>query len=238
MDVQADPNFPAPGRIAGQPEAKIEWGYGNGNAVPIIHLIFNGRTNAVSSSYFGYNADGSFVKNPNDGSIYVWNLNSNTLVKRYGNITEMPQDVRLSLRNPQREYLARHSNKDGPPQAPPAPSKPDNKSRALLGDPTSALNAVKASAGSTTAVPGSGFNGTGAKVQSGMLTFTATGGANASYKVVRPKVMAENPQAATDITGSWISMEDGDKAILFTIQTDGSVTGKEMPIAVMQMLLH
>ena len=233
-----DPNFPTPGRIAGQRGAQILWEFGGGgDEVPVIYLIFNGHSNNDNSSYFGYNAEGSFIKNPNDGSIYVWNLTTNTLSKRYGNFREIPKDVLAGLMSPQKVYAA-HSNKDGPPQTAPAPPKAVDNSRAMLGDPTNALNALKASASTNTAIPGAGFNGTGAKIESGMLIFTATGGSTASYKVVRPKVMAANSQAATEITGSWISMEDGGKAILFTVQTDGSVTGKEMPAAVIQMLVH
>ncbi len=55
---------------------------------------------------------------------------------------------------------------------------------------------------------------------------------------MRPKSAASNPEAMVDTTGSWIAMEEGGKGILFTVQGDRSVTGKEMPAQLIQMLAH
>jgi hypothetical protein len=38
--------------------------------------------------------------------------------------------------------------------------------------------------------------------------------------------MQGNPQASTDITGAWIAMEGSGKGLLFTVQSDKSVTAK------------
>jgi hypothetical protein len=83
---------------------------------------------------------------------------------------------------------------------------------------------------------GAGFNGSNARVKGGVLYFTTADGKTASYKVVRPKSTANNPQAASGITGTWISVESSGDGIIFTVQEGGAVSGKEFPAAVIQML--
>jgi hypothetical protein len=49
--------------------------------------------------------------------------------------------------------------------------------------------------------------------------------------------MANVPQAAS-IAGAWIAMEDRGKAVLFNVQADGSISGREIPPQVAQMLMQ
>ena len=79
-------------------------------------------------------------------------------------------------------------------------------------------------------------------MQGAVLTFTQADGKSASYKVIRPKGMTNTNQtaaaaASSDNTGTWLSIEDGGKAIMFNVQSDNSVTGKGMPAALVQMLM-
>ena len=55
--------------------------------------------------------------------------------------------------------------------------------------------------------------------------------------MVRPAFMANTPQAA-GVAGTWLSMEDGGKAMMFNVRADLTVTGKEISPEVVQMLMQ
>ncbi len=248
-----DPNFPLAGINTGQGIRShvIYVSYAYGQLIPMITLISRrnqaGVVNRMKlwSSYLGYNDEGSWVTDGTDGKIYVWNLQTQSLTFKYNISNEIPKDVLASLKMPHMQGdAAIESHSQSAQQAKPkSPAARTDSSRAMLGDPTSGLAALKAAAlqnrqgqGSQPAVAGAGFNGSQAKVEAGVLTFTLANGATASYPVVRPKSAANNPEAMVDTTGSWIAMEEGGKGILFTVQGDRSVTGKEMPAQLIQML--
>ena len=109
----------------------------------------------------------------------------------------------------------------GPQQTGPKPVTPD----------TSRQAAFFGGAGNSTPAPAA-ITGSGALVQDGVLTFIRADKTKASYKVVRPKAA----QGVAGNAGAWIAMQDGGKGILFTVNTDNSVTGREMPAQIIQAL--
>lgn len=169
-----------------------------------------------STQYYGWNDQGSYLRNNNDRQVYIWNFSKGSLTKLG---PEIPSETFAGLRN-NPNAVAKNT---APPPAPkaPEPQTPD----------TSRQAAFFGGGGNVLASSG-GIAGTGAAIQGGVLTFTRADKTKASYKVVRPKVA----QGAPGNTGTWIAMEDGGKGILFTVQSDGTLTGHEMPAQFIQML--
>lgn len=242
--AQRDPNLPNSFR-----NANIEVAYGPDPLMPSIILGPRYNRMGQNASYLGYNSDGTWLVNPSDAKIFVWNLKTNTVTERFGNYKLIPADILATLRNPQEEALAAAARENPPPRtSPPKPAanQTTNNSRALVGDQSQAVSGLLAQAmanrqgqeASGTLAAGAGFSGSAAKIQGGVLTFTTPEGKAATYNVVRPKNMASNPQAYVDTTGTWIATEPGGKGILFMVQADRSVTGKEMAPQIIQMMLH
>lgn len=233
---QRDPNMPPqPVPPDSQP---ISWElYTN---PPMVHF----RKNGADGLYLGYNDQGSLIHNQGDGKIYLWNLKANTLTVFAKSFNDIPVDTLASLQNPNHivtEKLALNGRgPKGPNPGPvvaggstPSPKPP--QANPFGPNAGSALAGLAPSGAST-----SDIAGTDARVTNGILTFTLRSGAKSKpYNVARPRVMANNPQAAgTGITGAWIAMEDGGNGVLFTVQGDNSVTGKEIPPPLVQMLMQ
>jgi hypothetical protein len=202
----------------------------------------------------GWNQKGSWFEN-DDGRVIVWNLKQDSLTVRYKSDKEIPQEEIASMKNFQGQfnYLLAKGNKSATPARPDivgatiAANHSDSRAelkKTLFGDPQSVRAAVGGVQGGATP-PGAHapvfageITGTGAAIEGGVLTFTLPDRSTATNKVVRPKVMQGNPQASADIRGSWIAMEGNGKGILFTVAGDNTVTGKEMPAEVIQMLMQ
>jgi len=253
---QGDPNMPGYTNIIGQ---KIRWIYdsGFGNA-PLVHFLDASVASSTGRppAYMGWNQKGSWFKN-DDGRIVVWNLKQDSLTVRYTSDRDIPPEEISAMKNFQGQfnYLLAKGNMS----AKPASGQPDivgatiaanhNDPRAelkktLFGDPQSVRAAVGGVQGGATPtgahapVFAGDITGTGAAIEGGVLTFTLPDRSTATHNVVRPKVMQGNPQSAADIRGSWIAMEGNGKGILFTVMGDNTVTGKEMPAEVIQMLMQ
>jgi hypothetical protein len=256
QDSQGDPNIPGYSGL----NDKIQWiyngGFENAPFVTFVDSSFVSKTGRAPA-YMGWNQKGSWFKN-DDGRVVVWNLKQNSLTVRYKSDQEIPQEEIASMKNFQGQfnYLL---PKTGKP-AKPASTQPDivgatiaahhpdpraDLKKSTFGDPQSVRAAVDGVQGGATPpgaqapVSGDDISGTGAMIQGGVLTFTLADHSAATYKVVRPKVMQNNPQAsAADISGAWIAMEENGKGLLFTVRPDKSVTAKEMPAQVVQMLMQ
>jgi len=141
----------------------------------------------------------------------------------YKNYKQIPQETIASLKNNPLAAAKGTPQNTGPKQTGPKPETPDtSRQAAFFGG-----SGIAAQGNAPGAITGSG-----AVIQNGMLTFTRADSTKASYKVVRPKVA----QGAPGNTGAWIAMEDGGKGILFTVNADNSVTGREMPAQIIQAL--
>jgi hypothetical protein len=211
----ADPNFPG---LVSPNNLKIQWNnYDKGNPQVIMPGQDHGAT------YLGWNDQGSWLVGADDGKIYVWNLRQNSLTMVFKNYKQIPQETIASLKNNPLAAAKGTPQNTGPKQTGPKPETPDTSRQAAFfgGSGIAAQGAV----------PGA-ITGSGAAIQNGMLTFTRADNTKASYRVVRPKVA----QGVPGNTGAWIAMEDGGKGILFTVNADNSVTGREMPAQIIQAL--
>jgi hypothetical protein len=246
---QGDPNMPGYTNIIGQ---KIKWIYdsGFGNA-PLVHFLDAAIASGTGKppAYMGWNDKGSWFKN-DDGRIIVWNLKQNSLTVRYKSDQEIPPEEIASMQNFQGQFnylLPKTAKSAGPASPKPATVAPNDPradlKKSIFGDPQSVRTAVgdvqggATPPGAHTPASAADISGSGAAIQGGVLTFTRPDHSTATYKVVRPKVMQGNPQAA-DITGAWIAMGESGTGLLFSVQPDKSVTAKEMPAHVVQMLMQ
>jgi hypothetical protein len=222
-DDRYDPNVPGP---MSPPGLIIQWsqpqpGY---PSVILADPNPNGPRSSHPPQYLGWNDQGSYFRNDDDHQVYVWNLKKNSLTK-IG--PEVPPETLATLRN--NHYAVAKNTTPSPPKAQaPEPQTPDtSRQKALFGDVGKLPQAT----------PPGAIAGTATTIQGGVLTFTRADNTKATYKVVRPKVMQNNPQGpAAGITGTWIAMEDGGKGIIFTVLTDGTLTGREVPAQIIQML--
>jgi len=218
-----DPNLPG---LTSPRGLKIQWSnYVKGS--PQVLFTTPEVPSGHQAHYMGWNEQGSWFMNNEDGHIYVWNLKENSLKKVYEKDKDIPQSVLASIHNLKDDFLLANNTPQntGPKQTGPKVVTPDtSRQAAFFGG---AGNVPQA------AVPGA-ITGSGAAIQNGMLTFTRADNTKASYKVVRPKVA----QGAPGNTGAWIAMEDGGKGILFTVNADNSVTGREMPAQIIQALMQ
>jgi hypothetical protein len=238
-----DPNMPS---MYSPPNAPLEWSYNVDPEVPLIFLRGALASPArAAGDYLGFNDEGSLIVHPDNKKVYVWNLKSFRLAERYETYKDVPKDVFASLRNPTgsiKEMQAR--NKPAKPAAPVAagnnPSPVNNGAGIFGSDARKTLeSALPPNTVGAPAAEGAGFHGTGAAISGGVLAFTMVSGKKVTYKVVRPGVMANNPQVASaDLSGTWLSFGDGDKAMIFSVGSDNTVTGKEMPSALVKMLMQ
>lgn len=238
---ERDPNMPV--QQQSPPEFPIRWLNSLDPSFPTIG--FKGAlASNLEGGYLGFNNEGSWIVHPS-GKVYVWNLKSRSLKERYPSFDAIPLETLASLRNSDgsAETVLARKSRGKQPAAPVAAGNnpPPNKGAGIFGnDARKKLeDSLPPKAGGTTSVDGAGFTGTGASIKGGVLTFTMADGSKATYKVVRPAVMAGNPQAASSvIMGTWLALVDGSKGMIFTVMADNSVTGKEMPAAMVQMLMQ
>jgi hypothetical protein len=235
---QPDPNMPYP---SSWPGLDVEWTYSSSDRATPQNLRFRGShaTHATGPVYLGWTTEeGSWFANTDEkGRVYIWKNNALTQTA-YRNENEIPEGVVLRLRNLQEPYMLTRFGKSAP-STPAAPAqqaaKAPQRGDGLFGDPKAVGNALAGLQNQTPAPASGALTGTGATVQGGVLTFTSAGNTKASYKVVRPAVMRNAPQAS-GTTGAWAAMEENGMGILFTVQPDGSVTGREMPAQIIQAL--
>jgi hypothetical protein len=241
---QQDPNLPPIGYMT---DAPLFWSYGSGT-VPSVSFkgypFSKDPSNAAEALYLGFNENGSLIRNSGNGKVYSWKLRNSDI--RSGSLTEaaksffdIPVDTLATLQNPSSttkgrlEIITKAAQPPTIPQPPPPPPNPD-KSGGLFGNnPRSALQGLAPAAGSPADIAGKN-----ASIQGGVLTFTmADGNRSKPYTVVRPTFMA-NPPPATGVMGTWVAMESGGKGMMFNVQADNSLTGKEISPQVVQMLMQ
>ena len=237
---QKDSNLPP---ISYNTDAPIDWIYGDQGTIPVVQF----KNPPDQGTYMGFNENGSMIRNMGNGKIYYWKLKntdirSGTLTEAAKSYQEVPLDTLAALQNPTvvvRERLA--MNGRGPmPEQPvtvaqtPPRQPPSDKSGGLFGtNPQKALQGLAPTAGSPTEIAGKN-----ASIQGGVLTFTLENGSRSKpYTVVRPTFMANAPQAS-GIAGTWVAMESAGKGLMFNVQSDNSVTGKEISPQVVQMLMQ
>jgi hypothetical protein len=232
-----DPNLPP---LVAPNDAPISWSYGSGT-VPSVSF----KNPPYDAVYLGFNENGSLILNQGNLKLFYWKLTdpnsfSGTLtltlaVKSY---KDVPLDLLASLQNPSStvtETLVMNGKGPKPATIPQQQTAQNSdKSAGLFGDnPQKALQGLAPAAGSPADIAGKN-----AAVQGGVLTFTLADGTRSKpYSVARPAFMANAPQAA-GIAGTWIAMESGGKAMMFNVQGDNSVTGKEISPQVVQMLMQ
>jgi hypothetical protein len=235
---QPDPNMPYPISPTG---LEVQWTYSSGDPATPQYLRVTGARGPSSATYFGWTPEeGSwFALSGEKGRIYTWKNNVLTQTN-FRNYDEIPEATVRHMRNLQAPYLvAKFDKKPAGPASrptevaanPPPPARGDG----LFGSPDAVKNALAGFQNQTAAPASGGITGTGATVQGGVLTFMLANNAKASYKVVRPAVMRNAPQGS-GVTGTWIAMEGNGMGILFNVQPDGSVAGREMPAQIIQAL--
>jgi len=217
-----DPNFPG---VFSPPGLNVEWNQSTPGSPSVLirspEFLPGQPSRSLSpgyATYIGYNDQGSWLVK--DGLIFIWNLKENIVKEVYRNYKEIPEATLATLKN--NPYAAAKNSVPQPPahSEGPHPQTPDTSRQAAFF--------------SGYQPPMGGIYGTAAAIQDGVLTFTRADKTKASYKVVRPKAA----QGAPGNTGAWIAMEDGGKGILFTVQSDGTLTGREMPAQLIQMLVQ
>lgn len=217
--TQGDPNLPG---TSSPPGLNVQWTqYVAGS--PVVLFSSPEVHSNKAASYLGWNDQGSWLVSGDDGRIYVWNLQKNSLTKVYNNYKEIPPDVVASFKD-NRYAKSGNDQKPAPKWGPQAQTPDTSRQAAFFGGSGSTPQA---------AAPG-GVTGSGATVKNGVLTFTRSNNTKASYKVVRPKVAQGTPGNG----GAWIAMEANGNGILFTLNADNSITGREMPAQIIQALMQ
>lgn len=241
---QQDPNLPP---ITYNTDAPIYWSYGGGT-VPLVQFkgypFSKDPSNQSEAVYLGFNENGSLIRNAGNAKVYYWKLKNSDI--RSGSLTEaaksffdIPVDTLVALQNPgtvtkdRLQIITKAAQPPSVPQPPPPPPNPD-KSGGLFGNnPRNALQGLTPAAGSPADIAGKN-----ASIQGGVLTFTlANGRMSKPYAVVRPTFMTNAPHAQ-GIAGTWVAMENAGKGMMFNVQADNSLTGKEISPQVVQMLMQ
>jgi hypothetical protein len=216
---QDDPNIPGP---LSPPGLKIKWSQPVPGYPEVLLADPTGPRSSHPVQYLGWNDEGSYFRSYDDHQVYRWNLKKNSLTK-IG--LEVPPETLATLKN-NRYAPAKNPAPPPPKAAGPEPKTPDTSRQAAF---------FGGSGNLTQAAAQGAITGSRATIQNGVLTFTRADNTRASYKVVRPKVMQNNPQAA-GIAGAWIAVEASGSGIIFTVQADGTLTGREMPAQLIQAL--
>jgi hypothetical protein len=228
-----DPNMPPVNFVTNAP---LYWSYGSGTT-PMVEF----KNPASQAPYLGFNENGSLIRNSGNGKMYYWKLTdpktiAGTLTEAAKNFFDIPVDTLVSLQNPgtaTKDRLEMIDRAAHPPTVAPPPPPRDQSGGLFGNNPRNALESLTPAAGSPADITGKS-----ASIQGGVLTFTlANGSKSKPYNVTRPAYMASAPQT-TSTGGAWIAMENDGKAILFNVQGDNSVTGKEIPPQVVQMLMQ
>lgn len=237
---QPDPNMPGP---YSPPGLDLEWSYNAGDPTVPTGVRFMGAhaTHAAGPIYLGFTPEeGSWFANTDEkGRVYTWKNHVLTQTG-YRNESEIPEVTVRKIRNLQEPYMLARFKKSAPavPAAPPQQvAKAPQRGDGLFGDPDTVRNTLAGFQNQAATPASGGITGTGATVQGGVLTFTRADNTKASYKVVRPAVMQNAPQGSS-VTGAWVTMENNGMGILFTVQPDGSVSGREMPARIIQGLMQ
>jgi hypothetical protein len=212
-----DPNLPG---VVSPKGLNVQWTQYTAGG-PIVLITDPRAHEEKATTYLGWNEQGSWLVSSGTGKIYIWNLPGNSVVKAYDNYKQIPQGILATLRN--NRYAVEKNSAPQPKSEGPKPVTPDTGRQAAF------FSGYQPTMG--------GIYGTAAGMQNGVLTFTRADNTKASYKVVRPKVMQNAPQPV-GIAGTWIAMEANGSGIIFTVLADNSVTGREMPAQLIQMLVH
>jgi hypothetical protein len=233
---QKDPNLPP---LSAMNNGPLFWSYGDGS-VPSVSF----KNPPSEGLYLGFNENGSLIINQGNVKVYYWKLTdprtlAGTLTVAFKSYQDVPSDTLAALQNPNHvvaETLAMRGKAPQPatiPQPPPPPPNPD-KSGGLFGNnPRNSLQGLAPAAGTPADITGKN-----ASVQGGILIFTmADGSKSKPYTVVRPTFMANAPQTQ-GIAGTWVAMESSGKGMMFNVQADNSVTGKQISPQVVQMLMQ
>ena len=222
-DDRDDPNLPGLASPAG---LEIQWSQYTRGYPQILLVSPRLEVSNSPAHYMGWNDQGSWIRSEDGGRVYIWNFAKKTLTKAFDSEAQIPQETLATLHNfKDKKLLANY--KPAPPAPRPAGPKPDTPD-------TSRQAAFFGGAGNAAQPFPGAITGSGAAIQDGVLTFTRADNTKASYKVVRPKVA----QGAAGNTGTWIARQDEAKGILFTVQGDGTLTGREMPAQFIQMLMQ
>ncbi len=96
-DKRIDPNMPTP--TSPDPDGlRIGWIYQGTTGLPTVYFTsIAGRANREPGYYLGWNDKGSWINNPTDGHIYIWNLRQNRLTVAYPERKDIPSSVLASL---------------------------------------------------------------------------------------------------------------------------------------------
>jgi hypothetical protein len=219
-----DPNLPG---VVSPTGLNVQWTqYTAGGPIVLINDPKAHEEKAMT--YLGWNEQGSWLVSSGTGKIYIWNLPKNSVTKAYDNYKQIPPDVVSALKS--NRYAGTKSSAPQPNSEGPHPVTPDTSRQAAF---FGASGTVPEAATKTSGV----IIGSAAAVDAGTLTFTRPDKSRATYKVVRPKGMQNAPQA-TGIAGTWIAMDVSGGGIMFTVLPDNSVSGRELPAQVIQMLLQ
>jgi hypothetical protein len=232
--LQHDSNFPP---LTSQTEFNVPltWSYHSATR-PTVYF----KNPAADGDYLGFNDQGSMVQNQGNGKVYLWNLKENSLTLVANNVNEIPVAVLQSLKNTDEEVGYLLAKRGIAPKTQPVtvagggnPPPPKTSANPFGPDAGNALAGLAPAGGMPADITGKN-----ASIQGGVLTFTLADGAKSKpYTVVRPGFMANAPEAA-GVTGTWIARENGGKGIMFTVRDDNTVTGKEIPPQVVQMLMQ
>jgi len=96
-NAQTDPNLPAGNNSQSLP---LRWTVPASATVPVAW--FNGAWRAESGQharYLGFNAEGSWLEHADDHHIYVWNLKTLELTRRFDSLADMPPSLHSALQN-------------------------------------------------------------------------------------------------------------------------------------------
>lgn len=165
--------------------------------------------------YLGFDERGAWFATQH-GKIFAWNFKSWTATRIASRIENVPKEALMRLRNADSTVL-----------------------EAMKGVRAPATRAAATTTGNPALGPDGTVSGTGATVQDGVLTFNKTDGSKAMYKVKRPKAVPVNPAAG--IAGTWmafVAQPCCDTVILFNVQPDNSVTGRQMSVGNAERLLR
>ncbi len=94
---QTDPNVPGPASALNLP---LRWAVPAGSSVP--YAWFNGGLRAESGQharYLGFNDEGSWFEHADDHQVYVWNLQTLALTRRYARVADLPPGLLAGLKN-------------------------------------------------------------------------------------------------------------------------------------------
>jgi hypothetical protein len=208
-----DPNFPPTMQDFSRLFLLVTWTYQDMQDLTRPPIV--GMEAGMPETYLGFDERGAWFASQH-GQIFVWNFKTWTATRIASRLSNVPKEALARLRNPDGIVL-----------------------ETIKGTKAPATSAVASTANNLALGPDGTVSGTGATVQDGVLTFNKADGSKATYKVKRPKAVRVDPAAG--ITGTWmafVAQPCCDRVILFQVQPDNSVTGREMTIGKAEILLR